>query len=192
MTSNNNASILWRRLDMEGHDACRLVGLDGGWRVEGVAAFVHRGEPCGLAYAVECDADWRTRAAEVTGSLNGEPIDLRIARSESGEWRMNGIAQPNARGLVDVDLGFTPATNLIAIRRLNLAPGEGSPAPAAYVAFPELRFERLEQTYVRLDAGRYRYKATAYEYDEVLSVSSIGFVTTYPRLWEVVSQHGGG
>jgi hypothetical protein len=87
---------------------------------------------------------------------------------------------------VDVDLGFTPATNLIAIRRLDLAIGQTTPAPAAHIAFPELRFDRLDQTYQRLDARRYRYTARAYGYDDVLSVTSDGFVMSYPSLWEAV------
>ena len=45
----------------------------------------------------------------------------------------------------------------------------------------------VEQTYARLDSRRYRYTASAYDYDDVLTVSSIGFVTTYPGLWEAVS-----
>ena len=171
---------------MEGHDGCRLLRVEAGWRVEGVAAFVHEGKPCALAYAVDCDSGWHTRTAQVTGSLAGGTVDLRIARGEAGEWRMNGIAQAAVHGLVDVDLGFTPATNLIAIRRLDLSVGNGCSAPAAYVAFPELRMDRLEQTYARLDSHRYRYTAPAYGYDDVVAVSPEGFVTTYPRLWEAV------
>jgi hypothetical protein len=185
--SIENPSILWRRLDVDGHDACRVLRIGEGWRLEGVAAFAHEGGPCALAYAVDCDSGWRARAARVTGWRAEGSIDLQILRSETGEWRMNGVVQPAARDLVDIDLGFTPATNLIAIRRLDLAIGHGSPAPAAYLAFPDLRLDRLDQTYQRLDARRYRYSAPAYGYDEALTVSAEGFVTAYPSLWEAVS-----
>lgn len=182
--SGGNPSILWRRLDGEGHDVCRLVRTSTGWRLEGVAVFAHEGRPCGLVYDVDCDAGWHTRAARVTGSRAGGSIDLHIVRTETGAWQMNGVVQAAAHDLVDVDLGFTPATNLIAIRRLGLAIGQASPAPAAYLAFPELRLDRLDQTYQRLDGHRYRYTAPAYGYDDVLTVSPEGFVTTYPALWE--------
>jgi hypothetical protein len=186
MDSKKPSSILWRRLDTEGHDTCRLVPLDTGWRLEGIAAFGQDGRPCGLAYSVECDRAFRTHAARVTGSIGDEGIDLRIARTEDRGWLVDGIVHAKAGGLEDIDLGFTPATNLIAIRRLDLAVGEGCSAPAAYLAFPELRIERLDQTYARLDERRYRYTAPAYAYDDVITVSSIGFVTSYPRLWEAV------
>ena len=59
---------------------------------------------------------------------------------------LNGEVQQGVAGLVDVDLGFTPASNLLAIRRFDLGIGEATPAPAAYLTFPELRLVRLDQT----------------------------------------------
>jgi len=109
-------------------------------------------------------------------------VAIQIGRVDA-DWLLNGILQADAAGLVDLDLGFTPATNLIAIRRLDLAVGKESPAPAAYLPFPALRLERLEQTYKRLDAGRYRYTAPAYGYDDLLTVAATGLVTAYPGLW---------
>ncbi len=37
--------ILWRRLDVPGHDACRLLRSDAGWQLEGAAAFRHERNP---------------------------------------------------------------------------------------------------------------------------------------------------
>ena len=61
------ASILWRRLDVEGHDACLLSQADGAHSLEGQAIFVQDGKPCCLAYEVICEAGWRTRSARVDG-----------------------------------------------------------------------------------------------------------------------------
>ena len=104
------------------------------------------------------------------------------------------VAQPSAPAVSSTStLASHPRRTSSPFGAWNLAPGEGVvPRRPRMLHLPELRFERVsEQTYVRLDPGRYRYKATAYEYDDVLSVSSVGFVTTYPRLWEVVSRQGG-
>jgi hypothetical protein len=176
-------SILWERLDNPGHDACRLVVLDDGWRLAGVAAFEEGGTSSALAYTVECDPSWHTRAARVTGSVGDAPFDLVITHAPAAPWYVNGVAQPGLADLVDLDLGFTPATNLVALRRLGLAIGATAEAPAAYLAFPELRLERLEQTYRRIDETRYHYVARRYDYDDVLVVSPDGFVIDYPRLW---------
>ena len=176
-------SILWRRLDLEGHDACLLCAIDNGWRLAGHALFLQDGQPCSLGYAVDCDAGWRTRSARVDGFLGTQTLHYEIERLGDGRWTLNGAEQAAVAGLVDVDLGFTPATNLVAIRRFDLAVGTATPAPAAYPAFPELKLMRLDQTYRRVDEQRYAYAAPMFGYDAVLEVSAAGFVVDYPGLW---------
>ncbi|MER8463681.1 putative glycolipid-binding domain-containing protein [Mesorhizobium sp. M1409] len=71
----------------------------------------------------------------------------------------------------------------MAIRRFDLGIGEATPAPAAYLTFPEIKLVRLEQSYRRLDEARYAYAAPMFGYDKVLEVSPRGFVVDYPGLW---------
>ncbi|TPI18865.1 putative glycolipid-binding domain-containing protein [Mesorhizobium sp. B4-1-1] len=184
-----HSSILWRRLDLEGHDACLLCATQSGWRLKGHALFLHDGQPCSLAYAADCDVGWRTRFASVDGFLGTQTLRYEVERLADGRWALNGAEQAEVAGLVDVDLGFTPATNLLAIRRFDLAVGAAAPAPAAYLAFPELRLERLDQTYRRLDDSRYAYAAPKFGYDQVLDVSPSGFIVDYPGLWKAIALH---
>ncbi|MHB0938075.1 MAG: putative glycolipid-binding domain-containing protein [Armatimonadota bacterium] len=175
-------TILWRRLDAPGHDACALWKLDGGWRLAGTAVFLHAHRPCHLAYAVECDAAWQTQAARVTGWIDRDAVEMTLVAA-GGHWRLNGIDQPQVAGCVDADLGFTPATNLIALRRLGLRIGEEADAPAAWFDFPALQLMRLRQRYHRLDDHRYAYHAPDVGYAGTLEVSEAGFITLYPDLW---------
>ena len=177
------ASILWRRLDMEGHDACLLSQAEGGYSLKGQAIFVQDGQPCCVTYQVTCDAGWQTKSARVDGFLGLRALRYAIERAADGRWTLNGEIQRDVAGLVDVDLGFTPASNLLAIRRFDLDVGQATPAPAAYLTFPELRLTRLEQSYQRLDDGRYAYAAPMFGYTAVLVVSAAGFVVSYPGLW---------
>jgi hypothetical protein len=182
-----DASILWRRLDVEGHDGCRLLSHGDGFELEGQAVFEHGGEPCCLAYRVCCDGSWLTRAASVNGFLGARGIGYDIERLADGTWTLNGAAQPQAEGLIDVDLNFTPATNLVAIRRFDLAVGAEMLAPAAWLAFPEFKLMRLDQVYRRLDQTRYAYQSPNFGYAEVLETSPAGFVLEYPQLWKAVA-----
>lgn len=184
------ASILWRRLDVEGHDACLLTQADGGHSIQGQAVFVQEDKPCCLAYEVICDAGWRTRSARVDGFLGMRKLHYAIERRADGEWMLNGEPQRGVAGLVDIDLGFTPASNLLAIRRFDLGIGETTPAPAAYLSFPTLEMVLLEQSYRRLDQTRYAYSAPLFGYDEILGVSQHGFVADYPGLWTGVAASG--
>jgi len=60
-----HSSILWRRLDLEGHDACLLSETDDGWKLKGHALFVHDSKPCRLAYDIDCDAGWQARSQAI-------------------------------------------------------------------------------------------------------------------------------
>jgi hypothetical protein len=168
---------------MEGYDACLLSQAEGGYSLKGQAIFVQDGQPCCVAYQVTCDAGWQTKSARVDGFLGLRELLYAIERAADGRWTLNDEIQRDVAGLVDVDLGFTPASNLLAIRRFDLDVGQATPAPAAYLTFPELRLTRLEQRYRRLDKVRYAYAAPLFDYDDTLEVSPTGFVLDYPGLW---------
>ena len=82
-----------------------------------------------------------------------------------------------------VDLGFSPSTNLLPIRRLRLAVGATAPIRAAWVRFPELTTEVLEQTYTRLATDRYLCQSVAGRFRRELTVDTTGLVLDCPGLW---------
>jgi uncharacterized protein len=50
---------------------------------------------------------------------------LRIRQVDSGRWQINdGILKDDVAGCIDIDLGFTTATNVIVIWRLALKVGQ--------------------------------------------------------------------
>lgn len=168
---------------MPGHDAAILRAADGGWLLEGAAAFVEDGSPAHLRYAVRLDRRWHTRSATVDGWLGTTPVQLGITVSASGDWLLNGQSVPAASGALDIDLAFTPATNLLPIRRLQLAVGQSSQVVAAWLPFPELTIRPLDQVYRRATADTYDYSSFGGTFQVTLSVSPEGFVTDYPGLW---------
>ncbi|TWG93852.1 hypothetical protein L598_000400001250 [Mesorhizobium sp. J18] len=177
------ATAFWNRLDTEGHDACSLIRKAEGWRLAGCAVFDHQGKPCRLAYCVDCDTEWRTLAANVRGSVGFDELAFDVERKTMGDWLLNGVEQSAARGCVDLDLGFTPATNLIAIRRLKPHHDAEIPAPAAYYLEFSLELGLLEQTYRRTGETTLAYASPAFGYAAELTVSPSGFITDYPSLW---------
>jgi hypothetical protein len=176
-------TIAWRRLDVPGHDSVTLSAADGGWLLEGAAAFVEAGTPCHLAYRVAADAGWRTQAASARGWAGATRIDLDIRVTPDRQWLLNGAIVPAVAGCVDVDLAFTPATNLLPIRRLGLAVGSSAPVIAAWLPFPDLRLEPLDQVYTRSGEASYDYSANAGTFRVTLAVNGAGLVTGYPGLW---------
>lgn len=130
------------------------------------------------------DNNWKTRIANVSGYVDKSIIALTIAPALNNHWSINNIELQTAVDCIDLDLGFTPATNLIAIRRLSLAVGARSQAPAAWLDFPDFTLKRLEQHYHRLSHDRYEYTSPDAGYADVLEVDDYGAIVHYPQLWE--------
>jgi len=179
------ASILWRRLDTPGHDACSLRKRDAGWQLDGTAVFMHEGVPARLTYTLVCDGSWRTQRGRVNGLLGTEPIDFDITRSADGVWTRNGSIVSGLEACVDLDLGFTPATNLSQLRRLALKEGDAADAPVAWLDVSSGALDVLLQRYERRSQSTYWYEAPRFNYAALLEVSPLGFVRRYPGLWEV-------
>ncbi|HET6595314.1 MAG TPA: putative glycolipid-binding domain-containing protein [Anaerolineales bacterium] len=177
-------SILWRGLFFAGHESCRLRSAGDEWHLDGTAVFSHEQRPCCLSYHIVCDGTWRTHSTQVEGWLGGESIDLHIRTDLDGHWWMNEVEQPQVAGCTDIDLNFSPSTNLLPIRRLGLGVGETGEVNAAWLRFPSFKLERLSQQYRRLDENLYSYESAGGQFVAELKVNSSGFVIEYPNLWQ--------
>jgi len=183
-----NQTIIWRRLDEPGHEFAQLFFEDNVWRLRGTAIFAFgrpQRQPVRLDYLVMCDADWQTRSASVSGWFGDETICIDISVNEARRWRLNGVEVPAVEGCLDIDLSFSPSTNLLPIRRLRLNVGDEVAATAAWLRFPDFRLEPLAQSYRRISGAGYSYESGSREFVAQLSVNEVGFVTSYPNLWVV-------
>jgi hypothetical protein len=176
-------SILWRRLDVPGHEACRLIALDTGWRLAGTAVFSHEGQACRLEYAIACDSQWRTLSALVAGWVGERDVEVEVVRDEAGLWRLNGDPVPAVEGCVDVDLNFSPSTNTLPIRRFNLQVGSSVQMRAAWLRFPSFTLEPLEQSYTRVGTNLYRYESAGGRFVASVEVDEAGLVREYGEIW---------
>lgn len=177
-------SVLWRRLDTPGHDACRLLGTDNAWELDGTAVFRHSGAPAQLRYFVACDLKWFTQRGHVRGWLGVQPVDFAIARTTEGVWTLNGKVVPGLESYVDLDLSFTPATNLPQLRRVALAEGQSSDLPVAWLDVAVGALGGLPQRYERRAETTYWYEAPTVGYTGLLEVAPTGLIRHYPGLWE--------
>lgn len=183
------AVLFWQRLDQPGHDACTLWReRDGAHRLEGQAVFAEAGRVCRLQYTVRADAGFATRSAEVRGAMGRRPVQVsvRALRGTPGRWAVDGVHRPALDGCLDVDLGFTPATNLLVMRRLALRMGGSADAPAAYLDFPSLRLRLLPQRYRRVAPRAYDYESPAHGYRATLVVDAHGAAVDYPGVFRAV------
>jgi len=178
-------TILWRNLEMPGHDSCQLLLLHTQWRLTGTAVFSLQQEPCRLDYLIACDLDWRIVSAKLSGWVGNKSVNIQIAADGKRRWVLNSKERPEALGCLDLDLNFTPATHLPTIRRLGLAVGQSAEVRAAWVRFPAFELEPMTQLYRRVDDSTYRVESKNGQFD--LQVDASGFVTSYPGRWQAES-----
>ena len=176
--------MLWRCIHLPGHEACRLFSQNAEWHLEGAAVFSHDHQPCQLSYLVSCDGNWNTLRARVSGWLADTIVDIDLVVDHEHRWRLNGIERPTVAGCIDLDLNFSPSTNLLPIRRLNLAVGYEAQVKAAWLRFPSFELEPLSQVYRRIAKTTYRYESGEGKFVADLNVDPFGFVTSYPASWQ--------
>jgi hypothetical protein len=175
----------WRRLDVPGSEEARAFQTANGWHLSGKLHVNESVVVVRLEYSIQCDVSWRTRTALIVGDASGQPLRFDLAADGAGHWTRDGKEAAEVDGALDVDLGFTPATNTLPIRRLNLAVGASAPVRSAWIRFPELRFEPLEQTYTRESERNYRYRALVDGelFSALLETDDVGRVLRYGDLW---------
>ena len=91
--------------------------------MEGAAAFRGKEGPAFLAYSVQCDALWRTVSGRVHGCVGERAVEAVIVRRGS-VWTLNGVFVPGLDHLLDLDLSFTPATNLQQLKQVPIVANE--------------------------------------------------------------------
>jgi hypothetical protein len=183
-------SAIWRRLDEPGHDAARLQETDRGWLLDGTTVYLSHEGPALLNYSVQLAKDWTTLSGNVRGFLGGQGIDVLITRDENG-WTLNGQPQPAVRSMLDLDYGFTPATNLQQIRRMNLKVGDSADFPVAWLVTGASTLVVLPQTYRRLSETEYAYEAPTVPFRATLVIPEDGFAQDYPEGWIIESGAAG-
>jgi hypothetical protein len=120
----------------------------------------------------------------VKGWIGSAAVDFAIARGTGGNWTLNEEVTPGLAHCIDLDLGFTPSTNLLQLRRLHLEQGESGDAPAAWLDVGEESLTPLVQHYERRSDTGYWYRAPRFGYAEMLLVTTDGFVSLYPNCWQ--------
>jgi hypothetical protein len=181
--------LLWYSAELESSEHFSFETNEHGTRLRGTVVLPIDGRPAHLTYVVALESDWRTRRADIAIDWSPDtagPTRMEIVADGAGHWQVDGVPAPTLDGCLDVDLGWTPATNTLQIRRLGLALGGHQTVPVAWVRFPEFALERVDQTYERQGATTWRFSSG--DFSAILEVDEAGFVRRYgDGLWEAIA-----
>ena len=183
-------TLNWFSSELKSSEYFTSVTAEDGHRLEGDVVLPAADAPARIAYRLEVDAQWRTRHVRADIDRAGERRHIELTADGNGGWQHVDPPVADLTGCLDVDLGWTPATNTLPIRRLQLDVGEERTIDIAWVRFPEMTLERVAQTYRRLDERSWQYSSGSFT--AKLEVDAHGYVLRYGSdLW-VASAYSSG
>ena len=178
---------MWQGLIAPSLERCILTPTSEGFEFNGLILQAHEGVPYVVRYRVRVDDAWATREVELELE-NGGRRTVSLSRNAGGQWMRDGRRMDQFDDCVDADLEWSPSTNTLPIRRLDLAVGRTGAMTATWIRFPSLEIERLEQSYERQAEDRYRYRSGRFMAD--LVVDPDGVVLEYGVNWKAVATSG--
>lgn len=176
-------SLLWNRHDLPSLEHGRLYRHHHGFTLTGTVVASLEGRPLHCSYEVETTRSWQTRKVNIKLSSGTEDQSLHLERDDDGRWWDGDTELTAFAGMTDIDLGLTPSTNTLPIRRLKLKPGERASMTAVWIQFPSLTIAPLPQQYTRTGEYTYRYESNDGAYQADLEVDEHGLVTKYADVW---------
>jgi uncharacterized protein len=179
--------VVWKSHAINGADYCALRRTAEGWLLKGSVIGVLEGQrPMLASYEVCCDDKWLTRRVHLERTIDNDTKRLSLSVESGGLWRSSGQEVPEVRGLLDVDLAVTPATNTLPIRRLDLGIGRSESVSAVWIKFPELEMQLLCQRYTRIARNIYQYESDT-GFQSEITVDDLGLVVNYDGGWERIA-----
>jgi hypothetical protein len=192
--------LLWRGLDVWRAEIASVELTDHGVRASGTQLGVEP-VPYRLDYRLDAGEEFATMSLEVDATGQGWSRRLSVVRDVDGAWRCETGGEGDARlppaggevdGLrdaLDCDLGFSPLTNLMPVRRhaLHERPGAAD-FLMAWVSVPDLGLHESRQRYEHV--GREGERAIVRFHDlglhagftAELELDADGLVRVYPGL----------
>jgi hypothetical protein len=183
--------VVWRRIMDEGSfEACAVTALADGYGIGGNIIIAQDGAPLTVSYDIRCDRGWSAESVAIDQVLGAHARHLSLTRRGTG-WLVNDKADPQLDGCAEPDLGLTPSTNALAIRRLKLAIGQAAQITCAWVKFPALTVESSWQRYERLAERVYRYTNVDSGFTAIVTVDEMALPVSYERIWiRIADWHG--
>lgn len=177
----------WRHIEArDGFEVVFLRVEEDGFRFEGRTVATESGQAWSVDYEIELSPEWLTRRARISSRTVSGRHDVLLERDGESRWLVDGVPAARLHGCLDVDLESSALTNAFPIHRLRLGVGDEADAPAVYIRALDLRVERLEQHYQRMESAgpghRYAYSCAAFDFAAELVYDESGLVTEYPGL----------
>ena len=183
--------IIWRRnLDDRSLEECVVTSMSDGFGIAGDIIAAQDGAPLIVCYDIGCHKNWSAHFVTIEQRLGDTQRRLKLERA-GDSWLVDGIRDAQLDGCAEPDLGLTPATNALAIRRLGLAIGQAAEIRCAWIKFSALSVEPSLQRYERLGERDYRYTNVASGFTARVTVDALALPVDYENIWTRIADWQG-
>jgi uncharacterized protein len=191
LTQNTLRRVIWRRiLDDHSFEECVVTAATHGYGIAGHVMAAQDGAPLVVRYGIDCGDNWSAHSVTIEQRLGDVLRRLKLERAGDG-WLVDGVRDARLDGCVEPDLGLTPSTNALAIRRLGLAIGQAAEIRCAWVKFPVLSVEPSLQRYERRGERDYRYTNVASGFTALVAVDALALPVSYESIWTRIADWQG-
>jgi hypothetical protein len=183
--------VVWAGIDDWRAEEARVALTAAGVRAEGTQIGV---DPAlyRLTYALDAADGWVTRRLAVRlADASGAERSVLLEHDGAGAWRVDGEDVAALDGALDCDLGFSPLTNLMPLRRHGLHERAGDvELLMAWVDVPSLAVIPYRQRYTHVARRRVRFASIDLHegFTAELEVDADGLIVHYPQLARRVAQ----
>jgi hypothetical protein len=173
--------IRWQPVDAPGLEHFEIRETDWGYLAQSTVVGSFEGSDFGCRYEVTLDRNWTFRHL-VLEKTDGKVLILKS--DGAGNWeRAGGDALEQFAGCIDIDIGVTPFTNTLPIRRARFEVGVPQHFKMVWIPLDSLEPFIDAQIYTKRDDAHFHYAAADGSFGAVLTVDAEGFVIDYPGLY---------
>ena len=163
----------WQTWDGEDDETLTLTWENEGWTAIGEVSRER------ISYVVRLTSTWQV--SQFLLFRDQDEPDLWLGTDGGARWgEVNGAHRPDLDGCIDVDLGCTPFTNTLPIRRLALDVGDSADVVAARIDVETLGVVPVHHRYEHLAPGRWHHLDVDSGAEADFAVDEYGLVQDYP------------
>jgi len=158
--------VMWERVDSVALERLTLSAVNGVTLANGlVIGLTEDNQPFKVCYSVEF-------GKEMSRFVGGSNDDFVLIYK--GHWQdQHGQPLPQYDGCTSIDIAETPFTNTLAIKQLNLKPGESGEITVAWFQLAQATWQPDRQRYTCIEKSA---QGSVYQFEQLSS----GFTTTIP------------
>lgn len=181
------SELIWQHMDSPGWEHVRIITEHPGWTVfDSILARQDNGQVLRGGYTLVVDKQWQTLELRfMLESAPGSMQGIHLLTEGDGRWTdANEQHIPELDGIHDVDIQWSPLTNTLPLKRLDMNVGDEKDVRVAYISLPKLALQVVDQHYRRVSESAIEFSAPGSTDKFTIEVDNDGYVTRYPDLFQ--------